>query len=179
MTNKFFDHTFAEFDKFNKFFVGSDKFSERWNDAVSQLANTAVNTAYPPFNLKKTEENTYVIEMAVAGFGKNDLEMTLEDNKLIVNGKTTIDNLVADGIDQTFLHKGISDRPFTRTFTLADNVVVNNAALVNGLLKIWLEHIIPEDKKPKKIDITDEETTKSKSDLYRAKQPYTDEDKVR
>ena len=94
-----------------------------------------------------------VIEMAVAGFGKQDIELTLEDNKLKIAGHTTLETLSEDGLQQTFLHKGISDRPFQRTFSLADNVVVNNAQMVNGMLKIWLEHIIPEDKKPKKIDI--------------------------
>lgn len=155
MNNWKFDHSFADLDKFNKFFIGADKFADRMTDTVNYLANTAVNGTYPPFNLKKTDDNVYVIEMAVAGFGKNDLEMTLEDNKLVIKGSTTVDTLTDDGINQTFLHKGISDRPFTRAFTLADNVVINNAALVNGLLKIWLEHIIPEHKKPKKIDIAD------------------------
>jgi len=155
MNNFKFDHTFADLDKFNKFFVGADKLADSVAKTVNYLSNTAVNGTYPPFNLKKTDDNVYVIEMAVAGFGKNDLEMTLENNRLVINGKTTIDTVTEDGIDQTFLHKGISDRPFTRSFTLADNVVVNNAALINGLLKIWLEHIIPEDKKPKKIDIAD------------------------
>jgi len=158
MTKFLFDHTFAELDKFNKFFVGADKFADRLTETANYLANSSMAT-YPPFNLKKTDDNVYVIEMAVAGFGKQDLEMTLEDNKLIVKGSTTVDTLVEDGINQSFLHKGISDRPFTRSFTLADNVVVNNAALVNGLLKIWLEHIIPEDKKPKKIDITEVTST--------------------
>jgi molecular chaperone IbpA len=98
--------------------------------------------------------------MAVAGFGKQDIELTLEENKLKIAGHTTLDTITDDGINQQFLHKGISDRPFNRTFTLADNVVVNNAKMVNGMLKIWLEHIIPEDKKPKKIDIeTEEEAT--------------------
>jgi len=155
MTNYKFDHTFADLDKFNKFFVGADKFADRMAETVQYLSNTATNGTYPPFNLKKTDDNVYVIEMAVAGFGKQDLEMTLEENKLVIKGSTTIDTLTEDGVNQSFLHKGISDRPFTRSFTLADNVVINNAALVNGLLKIWLEHIIPEDKKPKKIDITD------------------------
>jgi molecular chaperone IbpA len=155
MTKYLFDHSFADLDKFNKFFIGADKFADRMAETVQLLANTATNGTYPPFNLKKTDDNVYVIEMAVAGFGKNDLEMTLQDNQLLISGKTTIDTLTEDGVNQTFLHKGISDRPFSRSFTLADNVVVNNAALVNGLLKIWLEHIIPEDKKPKKIDITE------------------------
>jgi len=161
MTNYKFDHTFSDLEKFNKFFVGADKFADRMLDTVNYLANSA-SSAYPPFNLKKTDDNVYVIEMAVAGFGKNDLEMTLEDNKLIINGKTTIDETVENNMNQSFLHKGISDRPFTRSFTLADNVVVNNAALMNGLLKIWLEHIIPEHKKPKKIDIADV-TTKNRN----------------
>jgi molecular chaperone IbpA len=166
MTTWKLDHTFADLSKFDKYFVGADKYfaqAQRINDL---LANTATAVGYPPFNLKKTDENTYVVEMAVAGFGKQDLEMTLEENKLRITGRTTLDNLVADGIEQKFLHKGISDRPFERTFTLADNVVIKNTALTNGLLKIWLEHIIPEDKKPKKIEINEvekDETTSKKT----------------
>jgi len=161
-----FDHTFADLQKFDKYFVGADKFFDRVKQTADMIANNAA-TAYPPFNLKKTDDNVYVIEMAVAGFGKQDIELTLEDNKLKIKGHTTVDTLVSDGIDQTFLHKGISDRPFERTFTLADNVVVNNAQMVNGLLKVWLEHIIPEDKKPKKIDIeeTDAPAPKGKKQL--------------
>jgi molecular chaperone IbpA len=171
MTTWKFDHTFAELDKFNRFFVGADKFADRWQDAVNQLANTAVNGTYPPFNLKKTDENKYVIEMAVAGFSKTDIEMTLEENKLVINGKTE----AAEQDAKDWIHKGISDRPFTRTFTLADNVVINNAALTNGLLKIWLEHIIPEDKKPKKIEIKEETDT---SKFPRSEHQH-DEEKVR
>jgi molecular chaperone IbpA len=151
-----FDHTFSDLSKFDKFFVGSDKFLSKVQETAQYLANSAGSSGYPPFNLKKTDDNVYVIEMAVAGFGKQDIELTLEDNKLKIAGQTTIETLTDDGINQTFLHKGISDRPFQRTFTLADNVVVNNAQMMNGLLKIWLEHIIPEDKKPKKIDITED-----------------------
>jgi molecular chaperone IbpA len=154
-TNYKFDHTFSDLHKFDKYLVGSDKFLAKVQETIDLVANSASSAGYPPFNLKKTDDNVYVIEMAVAGFGKNDIELTLEDNKLKIAGHTTVDSLVADGVDQTFLHKGISDRPFERTFSLADNVVVNNAQYINGLLKIWLEHIIPEDKKPKKIDIED------------------------
>jgi len=158
-----FDHTFSDLAKFDKFFVGSDKFLARVQETADLLANTAAHAGYPPFNLKKTDDNVYVIEMAVAGFGKQDIELTLEDNKLKIAGHTTLETLTDDGTaNQHFLHKGISERPFTRTFTLADNVVVNNAKMVNGMLKIWLEHIIPEDKKPKKIDIETEEEATSK-----------------
>jgi molecular chaperone IbpA len=170
-----FDHTFADLDKFSKFFVGADKFADRVHDTFSYLANSAVNGTYPPFNLKKTEDNKYVVEMAVAGFGRNDIEISLEDNKLIINGKATVDQ---EENEKAVLHKGISDRPFTRMFTLADNVVINNAALVNGLLKIWLEHVIPENKKPKKIEINEVDTGTSKN-IPRSENPYTDEDKVR
>jgi molecular chaperone IbpA len=150
-----FDHTFSDLAKFDKFFVGADKLAQKMTETYEHIQKTAGN-GYPPFNLKKTDDNVYVVELAVAGFGKQDIELTLEENKLVVKGQTTLDTLTSDGIDVQYLHKGIADRAFTRTFSLADNVVVNNAAMVNGILKIWLEHIIPEHKKPKKIDITDD-----------------------
>jgi molecular chaperone IbpA len=156
MTTWNLNHTFADFDKFNRYFVGSDKFLSRMQQTAELLANTATNGTYPPFNLKKTDENVYVIEMAVAGFGKHQIEMTLEDNKLIVKGDTTLDSEIKEG--NNYLYKGIAERPFTRAFTLADNVEIKNAQLMNGMLKIWLEHIIPEHKKPKKIDIVDANT---------------------
>ena len=155
MTTWKLDHSFADFDKFNRFFVGSDKFLARMHETAELIANTATNGTYPPFNLKKTDDNVYVIEMAVAGFGKHQIEMTLEDNKLLVKGDTTVDPLAKEA--QSYLYKGIAERPFTRQFTLADNVEIKNAQLMNGMLKIWLEHMIPEHKKPKKIEI--EETT--------------------
>ena len=145
-----FDHTFADLEKFNKFFVGADKIAQKMNETIEHIQKTA-GVAYPPFNLKKTDENKYAIELAVAGFGKQDIDLTLEDNKLVIKGNTAVDTEEA----ADYLHKGIADRAFTRTFSLADNVVVNNAEMINGILKIWLEHIIPEDKKPKKIDITE------------------------
>ena len=158
-----FDHTFADLEKFGKFFVGSDKIAQKFQETVDHIQKTASNINYPPFNLKKTDENVYVVELAVAGFGKQDVELTLEDNKLVIKGQTTLDTVSQDGIETQYLHKGIADRAFTRTFSLADNVVVNNAQMINGILKIWLEHIIPEDKKPKKIDITDEPSPKTSS----------------
>ena len=160
-----FDHRFADLAKFDKFFVGSEKFLAKVQETADLLANTAATAGYPPFNLKKTEDNVYVIEMAVAGFAKQDIELTLEENKLKIAGHTTFETLTDDGIKTQYLHKGVSDRPFERTFTLADNVVVNNAKMVNGMLKIWLEHIIPEDKKPKKIEIQEEEEVSPKKKI--------------
>ena len=138
---------------FDRFFVGADAIAKNLRENAEWLANNAANS-YPPFNLKKVEDNKYVIEMAVAGFAKQDIELTLEDNKLLIKGKTSADST---GDETTsYLHKGVADRAFTRQFTLADNVEIENARLMNGMLKIWLEHVIPESKKPKKIDIADE-----------------------
>jgi molecular chaperone IbpA len=148
MTN-YFDHTFAQFPKFDKFFIGSDRLLAKVQEAMEHAANTA--PSYPPFNVKKTDDNKYLLEMAVAGFGKNSIEMTLEDNKLRIAGKAEASDEATE-----YLYKGISARPFERTFMLNDDVVINNAQYVNGLLKVWLEHVIPESKKPKKIEIEDE-----------------------
>ena len=101
---------------------------------------------YPPYNIKKTGENTYVIELAVAGFGKQDIELELQDGTLTIKGNVSSE-------DADYIYKGIAERAFTRQFTLADTVEVKNADLINGMLKIWLERFIPEEKKPKKINI--------------------------
>ena len=135
---------------FDRFFVGADTIAKNLRANAEWLANNAAAT-YPPFNLKKTDENKYVIEMAVAGFAKQDIEITLENNKLLIKGKSQVDSEPKTN----YLHMGIASRAFTRQFTLADNVVINNAHLINGMLKVWLENIIPEDKKPKKIEIVD------------------------
>jgi molecular chaperone IbpA len=135
---------------FDRFFVGSDKIAKTLKANADWLANN-VSQTFPPFNLKKTEDNKYVIEMAVAGFAKQDIEITLENNKLVIKGNAQADSEPKDN----YLHMGIAGRAFTRQFTLADNVVIHNAHLMNGMLKVWLENIIPEDKKPKKIEIAD------------------------
>lgn len=136
---------------FDRFFVGADKLAKTLNENANWLANNAVS-AYPPFNLKKVDENKYVIEMAIAGLAKQDIEITLDDSKLVIKGGVSADTKVPY---HEFLHCGIAARNFTRQFTLADNVEINNAELINGMLKIWLDHIIPEANKPKKIDIKD------------------------
>lgn len=109
--------------------------------------------SYPPYNIKKTGENTYVLEMAVAGFGKQDIELTLEDGVLTVKGSVSSE-------EADYLYKGIAERAFTRQFTIADSVEVKNADLINGMLKIWLERFIPEEKQVKKIPIGETVETK-------------------
>jgi len=145
-----FDVMFKDFDKF---YVGFDdhfnKLAKLHDDVTKNIPN------YPPYNIKKTDENTYVIEIAVAGFSKSEIEVEFADDKLIVRGNAKEDN---DGMD--YLFKGIAARNFTRTFALTDQIEIKGADLINGMLKIALERIIPEHKKPKKIEISDSSFSK-------------------
>jgi molecular chaperone IbpA len=109
---------------------------------------------YPPYNIRKTGDNTYSIELAVAGFAKQDIEITIDDNKLTITGNSSDDG-------DNFLFKGIANRAFTRTFALDDKIEIQDAALVNGMLKIALERIIPEHRKPKKIEVKETEGKKT------------------
>lgn len=146
-----------DFTKFDPFFVGAERIMKQFADVESLMAKNIPN--YPPYNIKKVDDNKYVIEMAVAGFGRSDLEILLEDGKMTINGKVSGDT---DNIE--VLHKGISSRPFSRQFTLADSVIVKDADLMNGMLRVFLENIIPEAKKPKKVDIKDTPASDAMSD---------------
>jgi molecular chaperone IbpA len=142
--------TFLTFPSFNTTTVGFEETFKKLQD----LANTTLKSVgYPPYNIVKTDENKYLIEMAVAGFGKQNIELELHEGKLTVKGNLDSDDKLAG----SFLYKGISDRAFTRTFTLADTVEIQGAELVNGMLKVFLENVIPESNKPKKINIAEKE----------------------
>ena len=132
---------------FGKFGVGYDDLFDRISEFHDTGAKNIPN--YPPYNIKKVEDNKYVIEMAVAGFGKQDIEITTEDDKLVIKGNVESDETPQDDL----LWQGLALRPFTRMFTLNDQVEVNNAEMINGLLKVTLERIIPESKKPKKVEV--------------------------
>lgn len=133
-------------NQYDPFAIGFDKLFDRFKDLQTQAAKAVT---YPPYNIKKTGDNTYIIEMAVAGFGKQDIEITLEDNTLKING-----NLANETDDKNYLFKGIAERPFARTFTLADTVEIKNAVLINGMLRIFLDNIVPQ-KKTKKVNINE------------------------
>ena len=150
--NTYANNLWADFNKFDKFFIGHDGLTKRLQEAA-ELVQKATN--YPPYNIVKVDDNKYVIELAVAGFGKHNLELELQDGTLTISGKSNVEDLEKEGLDIAYLYKGIADRTFTRKFTLADTVEIKNAELINGMLKVWLENIIPDHKKPKKIDITD------------------------
>jgi len=142
----------SPFGQFDPFSVGFDKTFKLLSSQLDGLGKSL--PGYPPYNIKKVSDNKYVIEMAVAGFSKTDIELTLENGKLVISGKTK----EADDLDNAnvyYFYKGIAERAFTRHFTLSDTVEVKNAELVNGILKVWLENLIPENKKPKKIEIKD------------------------
>jgi molecular chaperone IbpA len=142
------------FSGLDKYFVGADKMIQTLAHAHETVAKHI--PGYPPYNIVKVDDNKYVIEMAVAGFGKNNLEIEVANSTLTVKGGLTVDDMAEETVNPvSYIYKGIADRAFTRKFTLADTVEVKNAELVNGMLKLWLENIIPEDKKPKKINIKD------------------------
>jgi molecular chaperone IbpA len=148
-TIPFFDPN--TFPGFSKSAIGFDSVFKRLHDLAEGLPKIPT---YPPYNIKKVDENKYIIEMAVAGFGKQDLELEMQDGVLTIKGQTTTGTE-----NDEYIFKGIADRSFTRKFTLADTVEVKNADLINGMLKIWLERFIPEEKKAKKININGGETS--------------------
>ena len=146
----------TSFKELDKFFVGFDDHFNRIAKMHDDLTKNVPN--YPPYNIKKTGDSTYVIELAVAGFAKQDIEIELADNKMIIKGNVqNEDENVND-----FLWKGIAARNFTRTFALEDQVEVKDAEMINGMLKVFLERIIPEHKKPKKIEVKEKASTSKK-----------------
>jgi molecular chaperone IbpA len=149
------------FKNLDSFFVGFDDIAKKLTEAQKAATDAA---KYPPYNLKKIDENRYSIELAVAGFAKQDLEIEIADDKLIIKGNTHAgepaeQDSTGEWTWPQMLHQGLAMRPFTRTFTLSDNVEIRGASLLNGILKIALEAIIPEHKKPKKVEINDEESS--------------------
>ena len=149
MNKQFVPSFFSQdvFKDFDKFFVGFDDQLGKMQKFHDEIAKNIPN--YPPYNIKKTGDNSYTIELAVAGFGQTDIDIELADGKLIVRGNTSND---ADD-SENFLFKGIANRAFTRSFVLNDEIVVNDAEMINGMLKIALERIVPETKQPKKIPV--------------------------
>ena len=144
---------FGQLKDFDKFFVGFDDTYNRLAKMHDELTKSVPN--YPPYNIRKTGDNTYVIELAVAGFSKSEIEILIEDEKLTVKGSAK------ENSDNDYLFKGIGLRDFTRTFALNDQMEVKGAGMFNGLLRIALERIIPEHKKPQKVEISDEPSTVS------------------
>ena len=131
-----------DYNHMTPYAVGFDRTFDRLFDYVTHQAES---TGYPPYNIQKTEDYKFEIEMALAGFDKKDIEIEVAEGVLTVKSLKDKDTGATD--DYT-LYKGISQRNFTRKFTLADDIVVKGAELKNGMLTINLERIVPEEKKP-------------------------------
>jgi molecular chaperone IbpA len=116
-------------------------------DRLLNLLDTASEQGYPPYNIERSDENNYRVTVAVAGFAEKDLTVDVKDRVLTVAGKKE------DGAKADFLHQGIAGRAFERNFQLAEHVEVKAARLENGLLHVDLERIVPEEKRPRRIQI--------------------------
>jgi molecular chaperone IbpA len=125
------------------FFIGFNKELDR----LSNVHQAATRQTYPPYDVLKLDEDTYQVSIAVAGFTKNDIEISVEDNTLIVKGE------IVEVTDGEYLHKGIASRKFTRTFALGEYMEVAGAEIKDGMLHIGIDRIVPEEKKPKTIKI--------------------------
>lgn len=135
--------------------VGFDRHFDLLNSLLEKPSIN--NTAYPPYNLIKLPDNKYIIEMAVAGISKDSLEVLLQENILQIAVVPKSENSFTD---KQYLYRGIAERAFTRSFTLADTVKVTDVVIDNGLLRIYLENEIPEVKKLRKLEIRDNTATK-------------------
>ena len=148
-------HTFPtpqDLQKMLGFSVGFDGFFNRLSNV-----DTA-QTSYPPYNIRKINEFQYVVELALAGFTKDDIEVELTDSTLTVRSVIKKD----DGVDNDeissnneigFVHRGIAKRSFSRAFQLSDDIIVKSADLQDGMLIVNLERVIPDEKKPRLIPI--------------------------
>ncbi len=130
--------------KFTPFTVGFDDLFDRLFDIDVN------NNSYPPYNIIRLDDCNYVIEMALAGFNKDQIEIEISDNELSVRSKI---KELKDNENKNLIHQGISKRSFVRKFTVSDEIRVKNADLNDGMLRIKLEKIIPDHKKPKLIPI--------------------------
>ena len=148
VTSKTLSLLVNNFNQLTPYAVGFDRVFDQLN---TYARNNATSTGFPPYNIRKAGKDKYAIEVAVAGFNKDDVEVEYEDNLLTVKTKEVKRSEEKDGDE--VIHRGISQRSFARSFTIADDVKVNGAELKDGLLTISCEKIIPEIKKKRLIEI--------------------------
>jgi len=132
------------------FSVGFDSIFDEFDRMLE--SSDRHNSNYPPYNINRLNDNEYKIEVALAGYSKEDIELELKENTLTVRNKR--DEKVVNDQNNGVIHKGISTRQFERSFTLSEDIKVKNVNLNNGLLNINLERIIPEEKKSRLIEIS-------------------------
>ena len=136
-----------DFSPLYRSMIGADRVA----DLIETAMRTDIDRSYPPYDIEKTADDAYRITMAVAGFTEADIDITSQENQLVVQGRIR-DAQPQDGV--TYLHRGIAGRAFERRFQLADHIKVTGASLENGLLTIDLVREVPEAMKPRKIAIT-------------------------
>ena len=134
--------THFDINQITPFSIGFDRVFDRLVD----YGTTYETGGFPPYNIRKTDDFKHVIELALAGFSKDEIEVVLTDGVLVIK---SADLLSQTDPNEGLVHKGIAKRSFTRKFTLADDIEIKDAKLKNGLLEIELEQIVPEHKKPK------------------------------
>ena len=138
--------THFDINQITPFSIGFDRVFDRLVD----YGTTYETGGFPPYNIRKTDDFKHVIELALAGFSKDEIEVVLTDGVLVIK---SADLLSQTAPNEGLVHKGIAKRSFTRKFTLADDIEIKDAKLKNGLLEIELEQIVPEHKKPKTIKV--------------------------
>ena len=139
------------FNSLRPFSIGFDDMFDQFENMLDN-GHLTMQSNYPPYNIRKTGKDNYAIEVALAGFSKDDVEVEFEDNLLTVKTKQ-LNKSENDNSDVEIIHKGISQRQFSRSFTIADDIKVGGAELKDGLLTIACERIVPEYKKKKLIEI--------------------------
>ncbi len=139
------------FNSLRPFSIGFDNMFDQFESLLGD-GGLSAQSNYPPYNIRKTGKDKYAIEVAVAGFNKDDVEVEYEDNLLTVKTKK-VDKAVEKDTDVEIIHRGISQRSFSRSFTIADDIKVEGAEIKDGLLTINCEKIVPEQKKRKLIPI--------------------------
>ena len=134
----------------HKFGIGFDNMF----DELMRVNAQQSSTNYPPYDIVQINDDEYMISLAVAGFGADNLSVTKDKKTLVIEGKHSRDTVENEDATAKYLHKGISERSFRREFTLADHVEIGNAHLELGILSIHLKREVPEEAKPKSIAIT-------------------------
>jgi molecular chaperone IbpA len=147
LTDQEIDMRTIDFTPLYRSAVGFDRLAT----LLESAARTGQETGWPPYNIETTGENAYRIEIAVAGFKPDELNIEVKENLLTVTGRKTANDEAGAG--RTYLHRGLAERDFERRFQLADYVVVTEAGLDNGLLSVSLKRELPEALKPRRIEI--------------------------
>lgn len=145
-------NTLATFNQLRPITVGFDSLFDRFERIFENDFANSLQSNYPPYNIVRTGDYTYDIEVALAGFNKKDIEVTYADNVLTVESKRDSES-EKDADNGAVIHRGISKRYFSRSFTIADDVEIKGAELKDGLLKVSMERVIPESKKSRTIEI--------------------------